>query len=154
MLAGSRSNSAGATSILITSPGPGEGKTTSAISLATSLALTHKRVILIEGDLRRPTIGKAFGMSVDVGVTSVLTGDATLEESLVTARIGDEYLALLLAEEAGGGGAELLALPTAQLLVEEAKKIADVVVDRLAAARHGHRRAAARPHRRRGRARR
>jgi capsular exopolysaccharide synthesis family protein len=128
VLTGSRSNSAGATSILITSPGPGEGKTTSAISLATSLALTHKRVILIEGDLRRPTIGKAFGMSVDVGVTSVLTGDATLEESLVTARIGDEYLALLLAEVAGGGGAELLALPTAQQLVEEAKKIADVVV--------------------------
>jgi Mrp family chromosome partitioning ATPase len=115
-------------SILISSPGPGEGKTTSAISLAASLALTDKRVILIEADLRRPAIGKAFNLSVSTGIVSVLAGEATLEECLVTAPIGEGHLGLLLAEESGGAGAELLALPSAIDLLDQATKLADIVV--------------------------
>ena len=115
-------------SILISSPGPGEGKTTSAISLAASLALTDKRVILIEADLRRPAIGKAFNLSVSSGIVSVLAGEATLEECLVTAPIGEGHLGLLLAEESGGAGAELLALPSAIDLLDQATKLADIVV--------------------------
>ena len=128
VLAGSAARSNRAPSILISSPGPGEGKTTSAISLAASLALTDKRVILIEGDLRRPAIGKAFNLRARKGIISVLAGEATLQESLVTAPIGDGHLGLLLSEESGGAGAELLALPSALELLEQATKIADVVV--------------------------
>jgi len=128
VLAGSAARSPRAPSILISSPGPGEGKTTSAISLAASLALTDKRVILIEADLRRPAIGKAFNISVSSGIVSVLAGEAKLEECLVTAPIGEGHLGLLLAEESGGAGAELLALPTALDLLEQASKLADVVV--------------------------
>ena len=128
VLAGSAARSNRAPSILISSPGPGEGKTTSAISLAASLALTDKRVILIEGDLRRPAIGKAFNISVRRGIVSVLAGEAKLEDCLVTAPIGDGHLGLLLAEESSGAGAELLALPAALELLEQATKLADVVV--------------------------
>lgn len=128
VLAGSASRSSRAPSILISSPGPGEGKTTSAISLAASLALTDKRVILIEADLRRPAIGKAFNISVSSGIVSVLAGEAKLEECLVTAPIGEGHLGLLLAEESGGAGAELLALPSALELLDQATKLADVVV--------------------------
>lgn len=128
VLAGSAARSNRAPSILISSPGPGEGKTTSAISLAASLALTDKRVILIEGDLRRPAIGKAFNLRARKGIISVLAGEATLQESLVTAPIGDGHLGLLLSEESGGAGAELLALPSALELLEQATQIADVVV--------------------------
>jgi Mrp family chromosome partitioning ATPase/capsular polysaccharide biosynthesis protein len=128
VLAGSAARSPRAPSILISSPGPGEGKTTSAISLAASLALTDKRVILIEADLRRPAIGKAFNISVNSGIVSVLAGEAKLEECLVTAPIGEGHLGLLLAEESGGAGAELLALPTALDLLDQATKLADVVV--------------------------
>lgn len=128
VLAGSAARSARAPSILISSPGPGEGKTTSAISLAASLALTDKRVILIEADLRRPAIGKAFNISVSSGIVSVLAGEAKLEDCLVTAPIGEGHLGLLLAEESGGAGAELLALPAALELLDQATKLADVVV--------------------------
>lgn len=118
----------GSASILVTSPGPGEGKTTSAMSLAASLALAGKSVILIEGDLRRPAIGESFGISVARGVTSVLAGEASLDEALVTAPVATGNLRLLLAEQAGEAGAELLALPAAQDLVTEAKRLADFVV--------------------------
>lgn len=115
-------------SILVTSPGPSEGKTTSAMSLAASLALAGKSVILIEGDLRRPAIGKSFGLSAEKGVASVLSGEATLAESLVSAPVGGSGLWLLLAEQAGEAAAELLALPAAQDLVAEAKEMAEFVI--------------------------
>jgi len=115
-------------SILVTSPGPSEGKTTSAMSLAASLALAGKSVILIEGDLRRPAIGKSFGMTAEKGVASVLSGDATLAESLVSVPVGGYGLWLLLAEQAGEAAAELLALPAAQDLVAEAKEMAEFVI--------------------------
>ena len=58
--------------------------------------------------------------SVSSGIVSVLAGEATLEESLVTAPIGEGHLGLLLAEESGGAGAELLALPAAIDLLDQA----------------------------------
>ncbi|MGH2952422.1 MAG: AAA family ATPase [Solirubrobacterales bacterium] len=119
---------AGAGSILVTSPGPSEGKTTAAINLATSLALAGKRVILIEADLRRPSIGRTLGVRVERGLISVLIEEATLQDCLVTPDSANENLQLLGAEQAGIWGGELLSLPAAQSLVDEAKLLADYVV--------------------------
>jgi capsular exopolysaccharide synthesis family protein len=128
ILARPLARSGGAGAILVTSPGPSEGKSTTALNLATSLALSGKRVILIEADLRHPAIGKALGMSVDRGVVSVLIERTRLHESLVSARVGGDNLQLLLAEQVGVAGGELLALPAAQRLVDEAKMLADYVI--------------------------
>ena len=67
-------------SIVVLSARPGEGKTTAAINLAavTSLSL-DKRVILVDCDLRRPTIHQVLGLRPEAGLSEVLTGQASLE---------------------------------------------------------------------------
>ncbi len=70
--------------ILLTSATPSEGKTTVSINLACVLAQRDVRVLLIDADLRRPTVHHRFGLNGKVGLTSVLTGAATLEEAVQT----------------------------------------------------------------------
>lgn len=130
-LAASRGRDVGATSILVTSPSPSEGKTTSAINLASSLALAGNKVILIEADLRRPAIAKALGIEPRHGTGSVLLETVDLQDALETTRAYGNYLQVLCADYSGaasGWMADRLFLPSAQNLVIEAKKLADYVV--------------------------
>jgi len=68
--------------ILLTSATPAEGKTTVSINLACVLAQRDVRVLLIDADLRRPTIHHRFALNGKVGLTSVLTGTTTLEQAV------------------------------------------------------------------------
>lgn len=68
--------------ILLTSATPTEGKTTTASNLATILAQRDTRVLLIDGDLRRPNVHHRFGLNGKTGLTTVLTGVTTLEEAI------------------------------------------------------------------------
>ena len=81
LLAGRGGAQSGGRTILVTGPSPSEGKTTTAINLASSFALAGNRVILIEADFRRPTVGEALRVRPDVGIGRVLLGTATLEEA-------------------------------------------------------------------------
>jgi capsular exopolysaccharide synthesis family protein len=68
--------------ILFTSATPSEGKTTTVSNLACVLAQRDARVLLIDADLRRPNVHHRFGLTGKVGLTTLLAGTTTLEESL------------------------------------------------------------------------
>ena len=73
--------------IMITSALPQEGKTTTSINTAVVLAQKGVRVLLIDGDLRRPSIHKTLGMGPHSGLSNVLTGSTTVDEAIVRTTI-------------------------------------------------------------------
>jgi capsular exopolysaccharide synthesis family protein len=117
--------------VLVTSPSPSEGKTTTAINLASSLALAGNSVILIEADLRRPAIGEALEVNATHGTGSVLLGMADVQDALVETKAYGRYLRLLLADKSGAASgfmADQLFLPAARTLVQDARRLADYVI--------------------------
>jgi capsular exopolysaccharide synthesis family protein len=68
--------------IQVTSPNMGDGKTVTVANLGISIAQSGRRTILIDADLRRPRLHELFGLSAQVGLTSVIRGDAELEEAI------------------------------------------------------------------------
>ena len=66
--------------IVVTSPLPGDGKSTVSANLAIALAEAGESVILLDGDLRRPVVAESFGLLEGAGLTDLLTGKATLDE--------------------------------------------------------------------------
>jgi capsular exopolysaccharide synthesis family protein len=115
--------------ILVTGSSPSEGKTTTAVNLATSLALAGNRVILIESDLRRPVLSRVMNASPEHGgVVSVLIENTTLAESLVPTTAYGPNLRLLLSDYEGGWIAELFSIPTAERMIEDARRMADFVI--------------------------
>lgn len=69
-------------SLVITSAVPGEGKTSTATNLAIALAQTGQRVLLVDGDLRRPKVAGLLGLERSVGLTTVLVGRSELQDSI------------------------------------------------------------------------
>lgn len=68
--------------VVVTSALESEGKTTNAINLALAMAERLERVLLIDGDLRRPSVAAYCGLDGTVGLTTVLIGGATLDEAI------------------------------------------------------------------------
>ncbi len=73
--------------VMVTSALPQEGKTTTSINSAVVLAQKGVRVLLIDADLRRPSIHKTLGMGPHSGLSNVLTGSATLEDAITRSAI-------------------------------------------------------------------
>ena len=68
--------------LLFTSAGPGEGKTTTTVNLAVTLSQTESRVLLIDADMRKPTVHKYFNIESRVGLSNLLSGMNKKEECI------------------------------------------------------------------------
>ena len=74
-------------SIMVTGPSPMDGKTTVAANLAAGLALNGRRVLLVDGNFRRPEIHRLFGFGNDKGFSDVLNGTAAFEDVVHVTRV-------------------------------------------------------------------
>jgi polysaccharide biosynthesis transport protein len=113
-------------SIVISSSVPGEGKSTIAINLAVSLSDTGARIILIDADLRRPSIAGYIGMEGNVGLTTVLIGRADVED--VVQPLGTSTLDILPAGQIPPNPSELLGSPAMAELLDRLVATYDMVL--------------------------
>jgi capsular exopolysaccharide synthesis family protein len=113
--------------ISVTSPQAGEGKTTTVANLATTLALTGKRVMALSADLRKPRLHRFFGLDNEVGLSSVLAGQAQLAE--VARRVeGLDSLRIVTSGPVPPNPAELLSSEGMESLLGDLRSSADYVV--------------------------
>jgi capsular exopolysaccharide synthesis family protein len=113
--------------ILLTSATPSEGKTTLATNLACILAQGDARVLLIDADLRRPTVHHRFGMSGKTGLTTVLTGATPLEKATQNV-VEAPNLDILPAGPMPPFPTEMLSSETMDLLLKQCGEIYTYVV--------------------------
>lgn len=115
--------------VLVTSAVPGEGKTMTAVNLAVTIALAGMRVVVVDGDLRRPMVGTVFRAPARrVGFASVLHGEATIEQTLIQAPGHGERLQLLLSSPGHGYFVDLLRRDQVERVLDDLKLHADVVI--------------------------
>jgi capsular exopolysaccharide synthesis family protein len=111
----SRSTGTGPRVISVTSAQPLEGKTTTAVNLAMALAVGGARVLLIDADMRRPSVHKALRMSNERGLSQLLAGQVRMREAVQ--RTHDPNLLVITAGRAPSNPSELLSAERMRALI-------------------------------------
>jgi capsular exopolysaccharide synthesis family protein len=115
-------------SLAVTSTRPGEGKSTTAIALARSLARARRQVVLVDADLRSPSIHSAFGLQNISGVSDLLTGGGDCEA--VLQRTEQKGLWVIAAGSEPANPVDLLiGEPLARLVKELRDRFDHVIID-------------------------
>jgi capsular exopolysaccharide synthesis family protein len=112
--------------IMITSAGPGEGKTTTVANLAITYAQQGKKVVVIDADMRKPTLHSRFQLSNRTGLSNLLSGQIPLEDA-----VKETHIANLYAIPSGTippNPSEILASKRMKSVVEDLKQQFDLVI--------------------------
>jgi len=113
--------------ILFTSSTPSEGKTTVSTNTACIFAQGGTRVLLIDADLRRPNVHPKFGLSSQVGLSTLLTGGSTFDQTLQ--RIPEvPTLDIIASGPVPPFPSELLSSETMQAIIASAREIYDYII--------------------------
>jgi len=112
--------------LMVTSAEPAEGKTTTSFAIARSFALAGKRVLLVDADLRRPSVHRMAGASNRKGLSSLLAGQDTLEGVVIPS--GQDNLSLVPSGPLPASPTELLGSPRMAALLEQFSEAYDLVV--------------------------
>ena len=113
-------------SLLVTSGHSGEGKSVTSVNLAMAMAMEGRKVILVDADLRRPSLHRMLDLSDSPGLSSLLAGQATLDEALQDTHV--EGLRVVTSGPLPPNPAEMLYSEAMDRLLEELQELADVVV--------------------------
>lgn len=111
---------------VVTSSLPAEGKTSTAVGLAVAIAQAGSRVLLIDGDLRHPRVADVLNLVGKVGVTTVLLGKSTLEESIQ--RHDATGVHVLTSGRIPPNPTEILQSKPARELFSQAREMFDIVI--------------------------
>ncbi len=116
---------------VVTSPGAGEGKTTVVSNLGVALSKSRLRVALVDGDLRRPALHRAFGIENHFGVRNILRGEIDLESvpaEILTTQTQFPNVSIIAAGEGREDVVELLHSPQFGALLARLSRDFDVVL--------------------------
>ncbi len=112
--------------IVITSSTPAEGKSTTAINIALALAEGEYNVVLVDGDMRRPSVDKYLDLVGSVGFSTVLSGGASLDEVLQTTKY--PRLSVLTAGTSPPNPSELLGSQAARNVISDLREQFDYII--------------------------
>ncbi len=111
--------------LVFTSAGPSEGKSTSVVNVAITFAQMGSKVLLIDTDLRKPIIHRFFGVSRDMGLTNLLLNKFKIDKVVITTEI--EGLDLLTSGPLPPNPSELLSSKAMTIFIDEVKEKYDMI---------------------------
>ncbi|HET7449928.1 MAG TPA: polysaccharide biosynthesis tyrosine autokinase [Gaiellaceae bacterium] len=112
--------------IVVASPGPGDGKSTTAANLAITFAQQGQRTLLIDADLRRAVLDKTFGLKREPGLTDVIIGTLPLSKAVHETQVPNLFV--LPSGQFPPNPSELLGSPAMREVLRSAKEQFDVVL--------------------------
>lgn len=115
-------------SLLVTSASPSEGKTTACVHLAIAHAEQGKKTLLVDADLRRPSVHRKFGLSPTIGLSNILTGEMAWRDTVLKIE-GKQNLYIVPAGPPSHRASDLIGPRIGDLLDEFAKEYDLVILD-------------------------